>query len=138
MMASSSESHTLVERASALARHLAANQGAITAELASYESYSTAKDEFERSIECLSSLGENLHYMQRRVKSVCVFFLLNLPIYTYTLFAVIPSLIADDVYLRPPQVMMPLFRQLLPLLNIDSTSTNIHVCFDSREEFVQR
>ncbi|PMD18208.1 ALDH-like protein [Hyaloscypha hepaticicola] len=34
--------------------------------------------------------------------------------------------------------MMPLFRQLLPLLNTDSTSTNIHVCLDSREEFVQR
>jgi predicted nucleotidyltransferase len=137
-MASSSESDKLVERAAAFAHHLAANQEAITAELASYESYFTAKDEFERSIECLSSLGENLHYMQRRVKSVCVFFPLNLPIYTFTLFAVIPSLIADDVYLRPPQVMMPLFRQLLPLLNTDSTATNIHVCFDSREEFVQR
>jgi aldehyde dehydrogenase (NAD+) len=138
MMVSSSENNKLVERAAAFAQHLAANQESITAELASYESYSTAKDEFERSIECLQSLGENLHYMQRRVESVCVFFPLNLPIYTYTLFAVIPSLIADDVYLRPPQVMMPLFRRLLPLLNTDSTSTNIHVCFDSREEFVQR
>ena len=138
MMASSSERDTLAERAAAFAQHLAANQEAITAELASYESYSTAKDEFERSVECLSSLGENLHYMQRRVKSICVFFPLNLPIYTYTLFAVIPSLMADDVYLRPPQVMMPLFRQLLPLLHTGSTSTNIHVCFDSREEFVQR
>ncbi len=76
--------------------------------------------------------------MQRRVKSVCVFFPLNLPIYTFTLFAVIPSLIANDVYLRPPQVMMPLFRRLLPLLNIDKVSANIHVCFDSREEFIQR
>jgi acyl-CoA reductase-like NAD-dependent aldehyde dehydrogenase len=66
-----------------------------------------------------------------------VFFPLNLPVYTFTLFAVIPSLIADDVYLRPPQVMMQMFRRFLPLLNTDSLSSNIHVCFDSREEFVQ-
>jgi hypothetical protein len=135
-MPSFSESAKLLERAAAFAQHLAANQEAITVELASYQSYSTAKDEFERSIECLLSLGENLHYLERRTKTVCVFFPLNLPVYTFTLFAVIPSLIADDVYLRPPQVMMPMFRRLLPLLNTLIFS-NIHVCFDSREEFVQ-
>jgi len=137
-MSSFSESTKLLERAAAFAQHLEAKQAIITAELASYESYSTAEDEFERSIECLLSLDENLHYLGRRVKSVCVFFPLNLPIYTFTLFALIPSLMADHVYLRPPQVMMPLFRRLLPLLKIEALYPNIQVCFDSREEFVQQ
>jgi acyl-CoA reductase-like NAD-dependent aldehyde dehydrogenase/predicted nucleotidyltransferase len=133
-----SESGILLEKAASFAKHLATNKEAIVAELASYQSYSAAEDEFQRSIECLLSLGENLQYLGRRTKSICVFFPLNLPIYTFTLFAFIPSLIADEVYLRPPQVMMPLIRRLLPLLDTKSACPNIHVCFGGRSEFVQR
>jgi acyl-CoA reductase-like NAD-dependent aldehyde dehydrogenase len=83
------------------------------------------------------SLDEILPYLERSTEAVAVFFPLNLPVYTYTLFAVIPSFIARDVFIRPPQRMMELFRNLMPLLNTEIFFPNIRICFESREDFVE-
>ncbi|KAL9114760.1 MAG: hypothetical protein Q9227_001439 [Pyrenula ochraceoflavens] len=44
---------------------------------------------------------------------------------------------SDEVHLRPPQKMMALFKELLPLTNISTFFPNLHISFDSREDFVE-
>ncbi|KAK4610634.1 2-aminomuconic semialdehyde dehydrogenase [Fulvia fulva] len=122
----------------AYAKHLHKNHHAIATVMTAYQSYSVTADEIERSIECLTSIDEiKRHLVTGRTKRVCTFFPLNLPVYSLVLFAVVPSLISDEVFLRPPQKMIPVFRQLLGSLCLAEFFPNIHVSFSDRETFVR-
>ncbi|MCJ1246354.1 hypothetical protein MMC30_003561 [Trapelia coarctata] len=118
-------------------QHLSLIRAELEAELANYQSYSTSQDEFARIFECLGSLDEIRSFLTRRAGTVAVFFPLNLPIYSLTLYGIIPALIADQVFIRAPQRMAPLMRQLVPLLDIQSFFPNIQIVFEGREEFVR-
>jgi predicted nucleotidyltransferase len=120
----------------AYAEHLQQNQAEIEQVMTAYQSNSVTADEIKRSVECLTSLGEIEHYLNHRTRRVCTFFPLNLPIYSLVLFAVIPSLVADEVFLRPPQKMIPVFTKLLTSLSLPQHFPNIHVCTCDREKFV--
>ena len=126
------------ERVSCFIRHLVSIRAQLEAELANYQSYSTSQDEFSRIFECLGSLGEIRSFLTRRAGTVAVFFPLNLPIYSLTLYGIIPALVADRVFVRAPQRMVPLMRKLIPLLDLQSFFPNIQIAFEGREEFVRK
>ncbi|KAH6668989.1 Aldehyde/histidinol dehydrogenase [Halenospora varia] len=117
--------------------HLKSIRTELTEQLATYQSYSATEDEFERIFECLGALDEIREYLTRRTKLVAVFFPLNMPLYALCLYGLIPALVADQVYIRPPQRMTKLIQTLLPLLQVDRFFSNVSVALMGREEFVQ-
>ncbi|KAF7188216.1 4,4'-diaponeurosporen-aldehyde dehydrogenase [Pseudocercospora fuligena] len=127
----------MAKKCALYAQHLQDNHHSIAKVMTAYQSYAVTADEIERSVECLNSLDEIKHFLTRRTNRVCTFFPLNLPVYSLVLFAVIPSLIADEVYLRPPQKMIPVFKQLLTSLALPDYFPTIRVSFTDREVFVK-
>ena len=103
-------------KCAAYAQHLQLHLPVLRRILSVYQSHATTLDEIARSVECLLSISEIREHLTRRTKRVCTFFPLNLPVYSLVLFAVIPSFMADEVYLRPPQKMIPVFREQIPAL----------------------
>ncbi|CAJ2500557.1 Uu.00g034100.m01.CDS01 [Anthostomella pinea] len=121
----------------AYAGHLQKHHQDIAKVMTAYQSHAVTAVKIERSVECLTSLDEIKQYLTKRTKRVCTFFPLNLPVYSLVLFAMIPSLTADEVFLRPPQTMIPVFNQLLASLSLPKSFPNIHVAFSDRETFVR-
>lgn len=107
--------------------------------LADYQSYNVVDDEVTRTAECLTSIDDIKQYMlSDSVSQTSVFFPLNLPVYSLVLFGIVPSFLSDKVIIRPPQKMMAVFDQLLPLLDLDRLFPNIEICFQGREDFVNK
>lgn len=67
------------------------------------ESWETALDEIERTLDTLRNVHrEQVHLGAAHVDTIAVFLPINLPLYSLTLFAAIPSLMAQRVVVRAP------------------------------------
>ncbi len=105
--------------------------------LLEYESYEVAKDEIARTIDLLRSLKENKEYFRLRVGAVTTFLPRNQPLYAFTCFVIIPSLMANEVYFRIPYSMRAFFPKVLKHLNIFKLFPNVIVSSKERMEFLK-
>src|SRR3990167_4723429 len=85
--------------------------------LLEYESYEVVTDEIARTLDLLRNLNENRDYFQLRVNEVTTFLPKNQPLYAFTCFVVVPSLMAHEVHFRIPQSMRHFFPKLLAVLD---------------------
>ncbi len=106
--------------------------------LTRYETFGTARDEFERSEELLRNISLNREYFVRKAHGVTSYLPKNQPLYALVCFGVVPSLMSEATWVRPPQSAQPTFRHLWPLLNFDSICPNLHLSFGTREEFTRQ
>ena len=91
--------------ASEFADYLDAHHAEIMAVLTEQESHETALDELERSVLALRGLHREMHNLREaHVGDVSAFLPINLPLYSLVLFAAVPSLMADRVFVRTPAV----------------------------------
>ena len=96
--------------------------------LLSYESHVTAKDEIERSKDSLENIHKEMEYLtSTRIRTMCTFFPVNLPLYSLVIFALIPSFIADDIFVRPPELMSKILKELIKILDLDTLFPNVHI-----------
>lgn len=110
----------IIDRAKKLADEISLKRKAIVNLLLDYESYETATDEINRSLRCLNNIKTELKYLScKKVNSISVFFPLNLPLYSLVLFAVIPSLMTESVFVRPPLLMRRILKEIYGLLEIN-------------------
>lgn len=124
-------------RAQAFASHISASQESIIDVLLDYESHEVATDEIDRTLDLLLNLAENRNYFQRGIGSVAVFLPRNQPVYAMSCFAVVPSLMAEEVISRPPVVMRHILPNLLKALDLQRHFPNIHFSFQQRQAFVK-
>jgi len=104
--------------------------------LTTYEVYWTAEDEINRSISALSNIDiEQQYLVNSSVQTITSFLPLNLPLYSLILFGVIPSLICEQIHLRPPVLMRNILENLIEVLR-GELPTNIHIHNISRNAFV--
>lgn len=95
-------------------------------------------DEIERCVEFLERLELNRPFFERRVRCVTSYLPLNQPIYATTCFGIIPSLLADSAWLRPPTAMHGHYRKLLESLQLERFFPNLNVSFADKETFVSQ
>jgi acyl-CoA reductase-like NAD-dependent aldehyde dehydrogenase len=111
--------HKILDKSYDLEKLIESERKALINNLLEYESYETALDEIERSLESLQNIEKEIQYLEKTaVDSISTFFPLNLPLYSLILFAVIPSFLASNVYLRPPLYMRKILKEIYEKLDI--------------------
>lgn len=105
--------------------------------LLNYESYEVVRDEVSRTLDILRHLKENKQFFKLRVGEVTAFLPKNQPLYAFTCFVVVPSLMASAVHFRIPHSMKHFFADMLNLLEIYKVFPNIHVSYKTRLEFLE-
>ncbi|MBX8545245.1 aldehyde dehydrogenase family protein [Pseudomonas cichorii] len=125
-------------RAAAFAQHLKDNTEAIAESLSGFECYNVAVDEIERCVELLENLELNSPFFERKVRCVTSYLPLNQPIYATTCFGIVPSLMADEAWLRPPTAMHSHYRKLLESLQLARFFPNLNISFADKETFVSQ
>src|SRR3989344_3611886 len=121
----------------AFADHLMAHFEEIADVLLDYESYEVVKDEFERTIDLFKNLDENKDYFVRRIGEVTSFLPRNQPLYAFSCFVIVPSLLARAVHFRIPHSMRGFFPKLLKVLKIRDFFPNIIVSKKERLDFLK-
>src|SRR3989344_2183825 len=81
----------------------------LIAVLTGYETHHVAHDGIERSIDLLQHLEENKQYFVERVNTIVSFLPINQPLYALTCFGIVPSLMAQRVFVRPPIIASNVF-----------------------------
>jgi acyl-CoA reductase-like NAD-dependent aldehyde dehydrogenase len=100
--------------------------------LTDIETYKTAVDEIDRSIFCLQNVEKQIDYLCSKKVDICTAYLpQNQPFYSMILFAVIPSLMCNSIYVRPPVLLNNIYKKISMFLDID----NIFVINCSRSSF---
>jgi predicted nucleotidyltransferase len=131
--------HTnVVAHAHAFADFLESNIPSIHGILRKYESKEVVDDEIHRSIEALRSMQEIRQYFDEVPLShqTVTFFPLNLPLYSFVLFAAMPAYQSTSLTIRAPKRMQALFTALFDALLIKTFYPNINVFEGSRNEFL--
>lgn len=106
--------------------------------LQEYESSLTADHEIFLSIDCLENISKESQYLsQGKVKDITVFLPMNLPLYSLTIFCIIPSLMSEQVSFRCPKALEPLFTGLLKILEIDLVFPALKLSSLSRRNFIE-
>lgn len=105
--------------------------------LLEYESYETAYHEIDRTLKCLYNIRTEGKYLAHgNINSISAFFPLNLPLYSLMLFAVIPSFMAKNVFVRPPLLMQEILDKISKKLKISQYFPGIHILRTERRLFV--
>lgn len=104
--------------------------------LLEYETHEVANDEIERSLDLLRSLHENEEYFKRRVGNICTFLPSNQPLYALTCFAIVPSLMAEEVHVKCPSGMKYFFGHLIDAIEANRHFPNIRIHDGNRQDFV--
>ena len=127
----------IAQRARALADTIEARRGKLTDLLLRYETYEVATDETLRALDVLRNLGENAAFFVRRVGPIAAFLPRNQPLYALTCFGIVPSLMAEAAYVRPPVAMGHFFFDLVDLLGLPSLFPTMRFSRQGHEEFVR-
>lgn len=112
--------HEFYTNANKLADLIESEESNLLALLTQYETYEAAHDEIERSTEALRGAEKEFSSIEKPLQdlSISTFFPLNLPLYSLVLFGVMPSAFARSVFIRPPEVMNKVLKNLWKILNI--------------------
>lgn len=105
--------------------------------LLTYESYEVVQDEISRTLDLLRNLNENKKYFCLRVGQVTSFLPRNQPLYTFTCFVVIPSLMATEIHFRMPQSTKNFFPKVFKLLQVSRLFPNIVISSKERLGFIK-
>lgn len=105
--------------------------------LLEYESFEVVKDEFDRTIDLFKNLDENKDYFILRINEVTSFLPRNQPLYAFSCFVVVPSLMAREVHFRIPHSMRGFLPKLLQMIKVAEFFPNIIVSKKERLEFLE-
>ncbi|MDO8579367.1 MAG: aldehyde dehydrogenase family protein [bacterium] len=127
-----------IDHAKSFADHLESNAPAIHTVLRKYQSKEVVDDEIKRSLEALRSLSEIERYFTDIPFSqeTATFLPLNLPLYSFVLFAAMPAYQSVSLTIRAPKRMQDIFTELFDTLSLGERYPNIHVFSGSRESFL--
>ncbi|MEK7208859.1 MAG: aldehyde dehydrogenase family protein [Patescibacteria group bacterium] len=125
------------ETSLAFADYLTAHFEEIADILLEYESFEVVKDEFNRTIDLFRNLYENKDYFILRVNDITAFLPRNQPLYAFSCFVAVPSLMAREVHFRIPHSMRGFFSKLLQTLKIKEFFPNIIISKKERLEFLK-
>ncbi len=118
------------------AQYLRARRDEIHAALASYSSMPAVDDEIERATYLLEHLDENREYFERTVDHVASFLPRNQLLYATIYMGVVPGLLANRCYVRPPESAHEAYRRLLDAVDFRAFFPTLQFFLGDRREFV--
>ncbi|RLM20173.1 hypothetical protein BIY29_15575 [Brenneria alni] len=121
-----------------LAFALRERKKSIVESLSGYQCQNVTLDEISRACDFLENISENKEYFTRRINGVTSFLPLNQPLYASVCFGFIPSLMADDVCIRPPTAMHEHYKYLMSALNLPSFSNTLQISFEDKDIFLSK
>lgn len=126
------------EKINKLLKKLIENKEELINSLLDYESYETTIDEIKRSIDCLKNLDKELKFFSsQKVDVISSFFPLNLPLYSFILFALVPSFMCNRIFVRPSKSMRNVLNNLIHILNVQELFPNIKIIEMHRNIFLE-
>jgi len=126
----------ILRLASTFSDHIKNHREELVNLLLEYETYEVATDEIARTFDLLGNLEENEEYFKLRIGKVASFLPRNQPLYAFTCFVVIPSLMASEVHFRIPHGMRSFFPKVLALLQVERFFPNIYISQKERFDFL--
>ncbi len=101
--------------------------------LTDIEPYSIAEFEIDSACTTLSEILNNVDQVRIDVKSIAVYLPVNLPLYSLILYGIVPSLQAENVYVRPPVEIGDITKKIRD--SFFKTVKNVHVVGLPRRAF---
>ena len=132
-----SYNNKIIKNCLVLANKIREVQDDLISELLFYESELVAKDEIIRTLKTLANISSELKNKNLKVVSICTFLPLNLPLYSFILFAFVPSQWAEMVYVRPPYLMFEILKRVLEKINLPDLINNIRFLNIERRTFLE-
>ena len=128
----------IVDHAKFFADFLESRLAVVHTILRRYQSKEVVDDEVRRSTEALRHIQEIERYFHLAPLSLetASFLPLNLPLYSFVLFAVMPAYQSVKLTIRPPQRMQELFTKLFHELCFKDYYPNINLFSGSQNEFL--
>ena len=128
----------ILKKAKKFADYIESNRKAIHGVLRQSQSFEVVDDEISRSVDTLRNLEKLSNFYDNRpvVQTISVFLPLNLPLYSYVLFAAMPAFQSETVFVRPPERMQDIFSKLTKTLALDAFFPNIKIYTNNRDEFI--
>ena len=100
------------------------------------ETYKTAQIEIDKSISCLQNIDKQIKYLiMDSFIDLCIFLPMNQPLYSLTLFAIIPGCMFENIFCRPPVLLKDVYSNLCSILNL--SNYNIFCQQISRRKFLK-
>lgn len=128
----------MTARCASLAENIKAKREKIIKILLHYESFETAEDEIWRSLDCLENMSTEIEDLSSgKADLMCTFFPVNLPLYSLTIFALIPSFMTNEVVIRPPLLMRKVIQEIWQELGLSSLFPNIKFVDVDRSVFIE-
>lgn len=127
-----------VTHAKSFADHLETQKLNIHSVLRKYESKQVVDDEISRSVEALRNLTEIERYFTNvpLSQSTAVFLPLNLPLYSFVLFAAMPAYQSVSLVIRAPYRMQDIFTELFDVLSLGEHYPSVHMFAGLRDHFL--
>lgn len=118
------------------AKKIEDNTGKIVKSLNRFETYNVVIDEISRSVDLLKNIDKNKEYFKYKVKNVTSFLPLNQPLYSTICFGIVPSFMAESVWVRPPEAVHPHYKKLNDVLDFTYFFKNFRISYENKESFV--
>lgn len=119
-----------------LVKDLRKKSDEIVITLSGYQCQNVTLDEIERSCDLLENIDLNAEYFVRKIHGVTSFLPLNQPIYASICFGFVPSLMADDVCIRPPTAMHSHYAKLKQVIDFSHYNKSLKISYEDKEVFL--
>lgn len=106
--------------------------------LSIYESHEVFSDEVRRTLDLLDHIEENIDYFRVRIGDVAAFLPRNQPLYAFTCFVLIPSLMSTGVHFRVPAAWRTFFAGMARVLDVQQHFPNIYPSLETRTEYLRQ
>lgn len=127
----------LEECAAIVLQRIVENRDSLLSILTSVETYKTAEDELQRCKNCLKNIHKQHDYfIGGEVNSIAVYLPRNQPLYSFVLFCIIPSFLANEIFVRPPVTLQEVYEQICEVILKGCRFLHISVVNRSRREFL--
>ncbi|MBS9430361.1 aldehyde dehydrogenase family protein [Photorhabdus akhurstii] len=121
-----------------LSSALQKNREALVEALSGYQCKNVTEDEILRSIDVLNNIENNRAYFKKKIYGVTSFLPLNQPIYASVCFGFIPSLMAENVCIRPPTAMHTHYKKFEEVINLSEFSPTLSISYEDKELFLSQ
>lgn len=130
----------LVKQCSQLCENILSNREAIYKIMIAYQPRKVVDYEIDRAIFTLKTIHEKNLYFVDSVPTISVFLSSNLPLYSLILFGIVPSFLANRIYIKPNLEMREkkIIDKLVKQLAIDKIFKNISIVTADTNKFIDK
>lgn len=141
VLSSAAKMKVVYAKAEELSKRIVAKSKQLISILSDYETYDVAHYELERCIRTLSGLKENSTYLglDKNIDSAAIMLPSNLPLYSLVIFALVPSFLAQNVYVRPNTLLQEcnLITRICDELELDTLFEQVRIINEGHAGFKQ-